>query len=357
MSKEKRRVSNKPEVRQLKYSIGNDIGKKYIDTCLSVIDEGQRVRVLGTRKFNNNKSGIKSLVAWVEKKKKLGLPAFYIMEATGVYYEKLAWHLSSMELAVSVLLPTKAKRYLESIGYKSKNDKTDSIGLARMGAEQNLPLWQRPDESILHLRGLTRQREKLQETKTNFQNQLDAYTTSEVVNIDVVKQLNQMIKLIKKQVEENEKSILEVIEKDSALEGRVSKIVEVGGLGIITVATIVAETNAFKLFNNTRQLVSYAGYDVVENQSGSHVGRTKISKKGNSHIRRILFMPAFTAVKKEPIFNQLFTRVFERTKKKMKGYVAVQRKLLVLIYTLWKNNEPYDREYKNQQIQHLEMQG
>lgn len=356
MSKEMRSASNKSKARQLKYSVGNDIGKNNIDTCISVIDEEQKVKMLGTRKFDNSKSGIKALVDWVERKAKLELPIFYVMEATGIYYEKLAWHLSSLELPVSVLLPTKAKRYLESIGYKSKNDKTDSIGLARMGAEQNLSLWQKPDESILHLRGLTRQREKLQETKTNFQNQLDAYTTSEVVNKDIVKQLNQMIKLIKKQVKENEKSIIEVIKKDSVLEERVNEIVKVGGLGIITVATVIAETNAFKLFNNTRQLVSYAGYDIVENQSGSHVGRTKISKKGNSHIRRILFMPAFTAVKKEPIFNKLYTRVFERTKKKMKGYVAVQRKLLVLIYTLWKSNESYDREYSNRHTKPLGMQ-
>lgn len=347
MSKEMRRVSNESDVRQLKYSVGNDIGKKNIDSCVSVIDEKQKVRVLGTRQFTNSKSGMKALVAWVERKTKLELPVFYVMEATGVYYEKFAWYLSSMEMSVSVLLPTKAKRYLESIGQKSKNDKTDSIGLSRMGAEQNLPLWQKPDESILHLRGLTRQRERLQEAKTSFMNQLDAYTTSEVVNKDVVKQLKQIIKILKKQVLENEKSILETVKEDPVLAERIDNIIKVGGLGVITVATVIAETNAFYLFNNTRQLVSYVGYDVVENQSGRHVGRTKISKKGNSHIRRILFMPAFTTVKMEPIFNQLFTRVFERTKLKMKGYVAVQRKLLVLIYTLWKNEVPYEREYSN----------
>lgn len=356
MSKETRSKSNKSSARPLKYSIGNDIGKKHIDSCISVIDEEQKVKVIATRQFDNNSSGIKALVTWAEKKRKLDLPASYTMEATGVYYEKLAWHLSSLELSVSVLLPTKAKRYLESIGYKSKNDKTDSIGLSRMGAEQNLSIWQRPDVSILHLRGLTRQREKLQETKTNFQNQLDAYTTSEVVNKDVVNQIKQMINLIIEQVKENENSLKSIIKDDQYLKERIENIIKVGGLGIISVATIIAETNAFKLFNNTRQLTSYAGYDVIENQSGSRVGRTKISKKGNSHIRRILFMPAFTAVKKEKIFNQLFTRVFERTKKKMKGYVAVQRKLLVLIYTLWTKNESYDREYNNQNIKLLEMQ-
>ena len=95
-------------------------------------------------------------------------------------------------------------------------------------------------------------------------------------------------------------------------------------------------------------MISYAGYDVIENQSGKHVGKTKISKKGNSHIRRILHLPAFGVVANdEPKFRALYERVYGRTKVKMKAYVAVQRKLLELIYTLWKKDMPYIRDYKN----------
>ena len=131
-------------------------------------------------------------------------------------------------------------------------------------------------------------------------------------------------------------------------------IIEIKGVGIITVATVLAETNCFEMFTNLPQIVSYAGYDVIENQSGKHVGKTKISKKGNSHIRRILHMPAFSVVSNgEPVFKNLYERVFDRTKIKMKGYVAVQRELLCLIYTLWKKNKKYERDYKHE---HPEMQ-
>ena len=40
--------------------------------------------------------------------------------------------------------------------------------------------------------------------------------------------------------------------------------------------------------------------------------------------------------------KNLFDRVYDRTKIKMKGYTAVQRKLLTLIYALWKRNEKFD---------------
>ena len=115
---------------------------------------------------------------------------------------------------------------------------------------------------------------------------------------------------------------------------------------MLTAATILAETNGFELFKNYKQLVSYAGFDVVERESGTSTGKTKISKKGNSHIRRALFMPAFVAVKhhEKPAID-LYNRTIEKHGIKMKSYVAVQKKLLVLVYHIWKKNEEYDPNY------------
>ncbi|MEL6835923.1 MAG: transposase, partial [Bacteroidota bacterium] len=88
----------------------------------------------------------------------------------------------------------------------------------------------------------------------------------------------------------------------------------------------------------------------VERQSGSTInGKTRISKKGNRHIRRALHFPALSVVKYHEEFTNLYNRVYDRTKIKMKGYVAVQRKLLVLIYTLYKKNEAYDPTYTQKQ--------
>ena len=79
------------------------------------------------------------------------------MESTGVYHEQIAWYLFQKDFSVSVILPNKAKHYLKSLGHKSKNDKIDARGLAQMGAEQNLDLWQPLSKNIYDLRMLTRQ--------------------------------------------------------------------------------------------------------------------------------------------------------------------------------------------------------
>jgi hypothetical protein len=77
------------------------------------------------------------------------------------------------------------------------------------------------------------------------------------------------------------------------------------------------------------------------------VGRTKISKKGNAHVRRILHMPALNMnTHKVGTMPALFDRTFGRHGIKMKSYVALQRKLLVLIYTIYTKNEAFDKDYE-----------
>jgi transposase len=44
-------------------------------------------------------------------------------------------------------------------------------------------------------------------------------------------------------------------------------------------------------------------------------------------------------------FSDLYQRVYLRTNIKMKGYVAVQNKLLAMMYTLWKRNEMFEPDY------------
>ena len=89
-------------------------------------------------------------------------------------------------------------------------------------------------------------------------------------------------------------------------------------------------------------MVSYAGYDVVENQSGKRVGRTRISKKGNGRVRRALHIPALVTVKHEPYFKMFYERLYQHHGVKMKSYVAVQKKILTTIFALWKKNESFD---------------
>ncbi len=341
----------------LKYSVGLDISAKTIHACISVIDAAQKVTVKSSCKIDNTLSGFKQLDQWIDKHyRQKDVPLVVNMEATGVYYENCALYLFKQGYSVSVLLPNKAKKWLQSEGLKSKNDKIDAQGLSKMGAEKALELWEPAAEYYYELRAMTRQRQSLQEFKTAVNNQLHAEEHGMYKNKLVIKQLKQQIKFIEKQIADLEPVIEAHIAADEEVAAKVKNICRIQGLGIQTVAVILAETNGFILFKNAPQLVSYSGYDVIENQSGNHKGKTKISKKGNSRIRRALFMPAFNMIKfKQTPFVDLYNRTFEKHGLKMKSYVAVQKKLLVLIYALWKNNTAYDINYKNKYTRELEQ--
>jgi len=330
----------------LKYSVGCDISKDTFNTCLFEVYADMTSKVKASHKFKNEPKGFSEFDLWVNKHKKHEVPISFTMEATGVYYENLAWYLYEQECEVYVLLPYKTKHYLKSLGIKSKNDKIDAEGLSRMGVHQKHKPWKPYSKSIYTLRSLTRQHESVNKLKTQLNNQLHANEYSAFKSAIVRKQLKTTLRLLEKQLEELGAEIAGMIQNDEKLQRKYNHFKPVKGIGKLSWATVIAETNGFETFENQRQLVSYSGYDIVENQSGNHVGKTRISKKGNSRIRRILYMPSLVSVKlKEPVLYNLYQRVQTRTGIKMKGYVAVQKKLLVLMYHVWRNDKPFDRNY------------
>lgn len=327
----------------IKYAVGVDVSKDKFDACFCEIDTNQQVKSKSSRRFSNDSKGFSEMLRWLIKYKKQDAPLVTCMEATGVYYEKLAFHLFKHQYSVAVVLPNKAKKYMQSLGLKSKNDKIDASGIARMAAEQNLELWQPMGDFFYKLRQMTRHYEQLQISKNQFESQLHALEYG-AFNVKLINtQQTKLIAYVDKQIKQVLHAIKEHVNSDPEVKQKVENICKIKGIGILTVATLIAETNGFELFKNIRQLVSYAGYDVIENQSGHHIGKTKISKRGNSHIRRILYMPAISTVThNQKPFVDLYKRIYSKTNIKMKGFVAVQKKLLIYIYTLWKKNEAFN---------------
>jgi transposase len=336
----------------LKYCVGNDICKDTMSICFSQIEANQHVRIKGTRKFANTLRGWKELQTWIERfRKHAEVPLMLVVEATGVYYEGFAYFFRDQGFDLHVLVPNKAKFYAKSLNVKTKNDEVDAALLARLGLERSLSVWKGMSPAMLKVKQLCRHRESLMDARTRAKNQLHAHTHGAYSQKMLVQQMHQMIKLLDKQIKDLEVTLRVCCEEDPQLNERLQNVCSIPGIGFISAITIIAETNGFDLIENKAQLVSYAGYDVVENSSGTSVWRkTRISKRGNARIRRALYFPALSAAAHDPNIKQFYQRICERNPKiKMIGAVAVQRKLLVLIYTLFKKNEPYKPEYEQPQ--------
>lgn len=327
-------------------NVGLDISLKEFKACFKVRKQDQTDAIKGTRTFTNTPTGFKQFQDWINKKQQVGVPLRFTMEATGVYYESLAYFLFEQGYSVSVVLPNKSNAYIKSLNMKSKTDALEAKALAQMGLERQLARWEPCSKQMYKIKSLCRERVMLVEEKTMISNRLHAQKHCRQPDHRIMARMQQRIKLLEKQIKQEEKQLEKLVRQDTFLSERIEKICQMKGLNLVTVLTVVSENNGFALIKNKAQLVSYAGYDVVERQSGSTLnGKTRISKKGNRYIRRALYFPAFSVIRYNPEFDNLYQRVYDRTKIKMKGAVAVQRKILVLIYTLFKKNEAYDPNY------------
>ena len=186
----------------VKYSLGLDVSSKDIKACLATIDNEQRVKVKSSKTITNTQKGMHELLAWIEKwYSDLEIPLSVCMEATGVYHENCAYFLYDKGFNVSIVLPNKAKKYLQAIGIKSKNDSIDAKGLAQMGAEQKLEVWEPMGMFYYELRVLTRQHQSLKESLTAEQSRLHAANAaSRQINFEI-KQIKSHINFLEKQVE------------------------------------------------------------------------------------------------------------------------------------------------------------
>lgn len=334
----------------VKQNVGIDISKKELAVCLIFLHQNLSVTIKGTRKFHNNRLGFKAMFEWVEKKKDSSLPLHFTMEPTGVYHENLAYFLNDIEQLVHIVLGNKAKKYAESLDTNSKTDKLDSKALARMGVERELESWNPGLPAYRKLKVLTRERSAILKLRVMITNQLEAMMNSAFPNKKSTNRLKRLIKEFNSQIAKIEKDIESIVEKETELKSKILKITTIPGVGFATAIVIIAETDGFALIKSIKQIVSYAGLDIKIRESGKWRGKSKISKAGNVHIRKALYWPAYTSIAHTQTYKDFYERLFGRKEISMVASVAVQRKLLGLVYTLWKNGTVYIDNYERQKV-------
>jgi transposase len=330
-------------MKELKSSVGIDISKDSFEVCIKQLNDERSV-IKATRSFQNDYVGFEKLLSWTLSK--VSNPIF-VMETTGVYHEDLTHFLYSNDQKVSVVLANKMKHFAKSLNMKTKTDKADAQMIAQYGLERQLEWWQPMMAQMKNLRDLCRERLSLKKDLVRCKCQVHGLRHAHSTLAVVLQLKEQQIEFLEKNIQVIETEIIRLTEEDKDFSQRVKNIETVKGLRLLTIVTVLCETNGFAQFNNIRQVVSYAGLDIAERQSGLFKGKTRISKKGNARIRECLYMPALSATSYNEPIKALYQRVVERNPTiKRKGVVAGMRKLLILIFILWKKNESYNAEYR-----------
>ena len=330
----------------IKQCVGIDVSKDELVVSYGMMDGNFDSRMLSNTCFANQPAGFKKLLKWSNKLHSDPGEVVYVLEATGVYHEQLALYLHDKGCKVVVMLPNRAKAFMKTLSVKTINDKVSAQMLSQLGLEKKLDRWEPPAAIYRELKQLTRERDQLIGEQTQIKNQLHAEQSGAWPSSSSIKRMKSRLQLLAKQIEQIKDEIAQAVEEQPWLKQKIDTICTIPGVGLITAVTVIGETDGFHLIRNKKQLVSYAGLDVITKDSGISVkSKARISHKGNKYLRKCMHFPALTAIRSTPLMKALFVRLVSKHGIKMKAAVAVQRKLLILIYILWKNNQPFDENY------------
>jgi transposase len=337
--------------KRLKQSLGIDISKLNLSLSLAFLTEKLEKEFISHEDVSNDLSGYKTLLKWLKKSVDSNVDLLIVMEATGVYHQGIAHYLHEQGYAVSVMQSGRVKRYAQSLDQRSKTDALDNKMLSMLGLERTIRLWHPQSEELQQLKGLSKERSSLLKDKVMESNRQGAINSSIYSNSKALKKHKNRLKLLNTHIAIIEEEMQELVSKNEELERKIGFMMSIPGISFKSAATVIGETLGFESIINAKQLASYAGYDIVLRESGNFKGKTRISKRGNSHIRAALHM---TCIRCNPTLKQFYNRLKPNKAKPLVALIGVQRKLLILMYTLWKNEEIYDAKYETKKQQKYE---
>ena len=124
-----------------------------------------------------------------------------------------------------------------------------------------------------------------------------------------------------------------------------ARLLSIKGLGVISIAGLIGEVGDFSKFRTQSEIMKLAGLDLYEISSGKRKGEKRISKRGRSLIRKILYFAAIQTIRKNGIMHEYYEGLIDRGMLKMRALVAVMRKLLGIIHAIVRDDRDYVGEY------------
>jgi len=319
-------------------TIGIDVSKAKID-CLWLRDV-----VTGKVKskvFKNTTEGHSALLQWAINNAHVESDEIhFIMEATGIYHESLAYALYEAGANVSVVNPAQISNYAKSFGIRSKTDKKDSLVIARFGATQQPRFWQPEPHEIRTLKALISRYEAVCQDIQREENRLEKMTVSPVSD-EVIISIETILTQLKTEKKRLEDLINRHLNQHPNLKEDRALLESIPGVGPI-VSRLMISVIRSREFVAAPQCAAFLGLVPIQHESGSSVrGKSRLSKTGNSNIRAKLYMAAIVAIQHNPDIKQQYERLLKNGKSKMSALGAAMRKLVQICFGVLKHQTPY----------------
>jgi transposase len=149
----------------------------------------------------------------------------------------------------------------------------------------------------------------------------------------VLKQDASLLLYVEEQIKETTKLLMSVCNE------RVKKDVEIltsiKGIGKITAMNFLIEMGGdITLYENDKKLIAAAGLDPSTYQSGKYEGASRISKRGNRHLRRVIWLMAKSTVFSNALFRTYFYKRRKEGLPYKKAVLATAHKLMRVMFSM-----------------------
>lgn len=308
--------------------VGVDLSKGWFDAAVS---DGR------TRRFDNKPEGHQSFITWLRR------PARVAIEATGTLGMDLALALSNdPRCEVMVVNPRFIKGFAQAMAQRSKTDRADARTILAYAERMPFEPWTPPAPALVELRAIARRIADLTVQRTGERNRLAALRTSVEHSRLVANDLDVNIRHLDRRIDRLVDQGRAVIKTDASLLAAYGHATSVRGIAAKSAVQLLPELMVLPADMTAKQWVAHAGLDPREHESGSTVrGPVHISKVGNVHIRRALYMPALVASRSEPHVRAFYNELLARGKRPMVANVAVMRKLLHALHGMLRHREDF----------------
>jgi len=281
------------------------------------------------RKIPNQRTALRSFLKTLPAGSHIG------MESTGIYHDLLADLASRQGLIVYVLNPKDARHYARGVGLRSKTDRVDAEMIARMIEREhaNLHPWIPPTSEQREIDQLIKRRSRLVSMREGLGMCLKGMKAFNADLRATRKRFDQLIAHI-------DRRIKALMEANPERHEHLNHLCTINGVGPLVGAALVNTLERLPL-KSADAFVAFTGLDPRADDSGKHRGRRRISKRGPSELRRLLYLAAMAA-KKTATWKPLFERYRERGLSGTEAVVILARRIARTAWSMYTYKTEFD---------------
>ncbi|HEY60492.1 MAG TPA: IS110 family transposase [Anaerolineae bacterium] len=288
---------------------------------------------------------------------------YAVLEATRNWpfmYDLLNEHVEQVDL-----VHAKGVRAIANAAVKT--DQIDASTLAHLARMNYIPKAYAASKEMRDLRQLLRHREWMVNQRTRAKNRIHAVLAgynlvSPVTDLFGVAGRAYLAEVMKKELRPSARQVVEdhlamldhlgerirSLEKGISLNEKQNHIVNIlksmPGVGKLNALTILAEIGCITRFHSPKSLCSWAGLTPRVHNSDAVVQHGHITKEGSCYLRTAMVRAATVACRISPRWYMTHEHLALRCGRRA-ARVAVARRLLTVIYYMWKRDQPYQENY------------